>query len=158
MKAHKLGIYHSPIGHIVYEHDDHHLYGLSIEEDFHEEGLTFENDHFIEQELDGYFHGDIKHFDLDVVFEKGTPFQKMVWDELLHIPFGQTKSYQDIANAVGNPKAVRAVGQACKKNPVGIVVPCHRVIGKNNKLTGYSGKNYIHIKKKLLDMEKAFLN
>ena len=158
MKSHKLGCYHSPIGHIVYEHDDHHLYGLSIEEDFHDEGLTFENDQSIEHELEGYFHGEVKHFDLDVVFEHGTPFQKMVWKELLHIPFGQTKSYQDIANAVGNPKAVRAVGQACKKNPVGIVVPCHRVIGKNNKLTGYSGKHYIHIKKKLLDMEKAFLS
>ncbi|AUD64732.1 phosphoenolpyruvate carboxykinase [Tenericutes bacterium MZ-XQ] len=157
MKKHKMGCYLSPIGHILYEHENHHLYGLSIEEDFHEESFVFENDDMIEHELSDYFHGDLKNFDVDVVFEKGTDFQKRVWNQLLQIPFGQTKSYQDIANAVGNPKAVRAVGQACKKNPVGIVVPCHRVIGKNNKLTGYSGKHYIHLKKKLLDMEKAFL-
>jgi methylated-DNA-[protein]-cysteine S-methyltransferase len=70
---------------------------------------------------------------------KGTSFQKAVWDALLAIPYGETRSYQQIAEYVNSPKALRAVGQACHVNPIGIIVPCHRVIGKNGQLTGYAG-------------------
>lgn len=84
---------------------------------------------------------------------KGTPFQMQVWQALTTIPYGETWSYQDLANAIGNPKAVRAVGLANGKNPISVIVPCHRVIGKNGKLTGYAGG--VERKKKLLSLEQA---
>lgn len=154
----KIGCFESPIGYILYTHQDHALYNMRIEENELTTNVIYENDDDIDQKLDAYFKGGLQSFDIDVVFENGTLFQRSVWQALLNIPFGTTKSYQDIAKTIGRPKALRAVGQACKKNPIGIVIPCHRVIGKNNALTGYSGKDYIHLKKKLLDMEKAFLD
>jgi len=89
-------------------------------------------------ELMEYAEGKRKTFTRPLVLE-GTQFQKAVWEALLAIPFGETRSYQQIAEAVQSPKALRAVGQACHVNPIGIIVPCHRVIGKNGKLTGYAG-------------------
>lgn len=83
----------------------------------------------------------------------GTPFQVMVWNELLRIPYGQTRSYLEIAQAIGRPKAVRAVGAANGSNPVAIIVPCHRVIGSNGTLTGYGGG--LPTKEWLLSLEKA---
>lgn len=83
---------------------------------------------------------------------KGTTFQKKVWNELLKIPYGKTVSYKDIAIAVGNPKACRAVGMANNRNPVPIFIPCHRVIGKNGSLTGYAGG--LDCKEFLLKIEK----
>lgn len=83
---------------------------------------------------------------------KGTPFQKRVWAELLKIPYGKTVSYQDIAVAIGNPKACRAVGMANNKNPIPIFIPCHRVIGKNGKMVGYAGG--LDCKKSLLEIEQ----
>ena len=89
--------------------------------------------------LSAYFSGDLNCIDsLKVKFE-GTPFQNSVWQALRKIPCGETRSYQQLANEIGNPKAVRAVGMANGANPVGIVVPCHRVIGSNGTLTGYAG-------------------
>lgn len=131
---------------------------MRIDEEGEDICENYENDSIIDIKLEKYFKGSLKEFDIDVLFESGTDFQVSVWKELLKIPYGETRNYQEIAVSIGRPKALRAVGQACKKNPIGIVVPCHRVIGKDNKLTGYSGKNYIHLKKKLLDMEKAGLN
>ncbi|MCC7460285.1 MAG: methylated-DNA--[protein]-cysteine S-methyltransferase [Proteobacteria bacterium] len=81
----------------------------------------------------------------------GTDFQKKVWNALKRIPYGQTRCYQDIARSVGSPKAVRAVGMANNKNPLPLVIPCHRVIGKNGSLVGYAGG--IPLKKKLLKLE-----
>lgn len=89
-------------------------------------------------ELSEYLIGKRKNFTFKMA-PKGTPFQQKVWQQLLEIPYGKTTSYQEIAERVGSPKAVRAVGAANGKNPIGIVVPCHRVIGKNGKLTGYAG-------------------
>ncbi|EKA5635073.1 methylated-DNA--[protein]-cysteine S-methyltransferase [Vibrio navarrensis] len=89
-------------------------------------------------QLNEYFLGKRTQFDLPIA-AKGTAFQMQVWQALTTIPYGETWSYQELANAIGNPKAVRAVGLANGKNPVSIVVPCHRVIGKNGKLTGYAG-------------------
>lgn len=83
---------------------------------------------------------------------KGTTFQKKVWLELLKIPYGKTVSYQDIAVAIGNPKACRAVGMANNKNPIPIFIPCHRVIGKNGCLIGYAGG--LDLKKSLLEIEQ----
>ena len=90
------------------------------------------------QQLSDYFAGDLETFDLSLT-PKGTDFQQSVWQQLLKIPYGQSKSYQDIADALDNPKAVRAVGAANGRNPIGIIVPCHRVIGSNRTLTGYAG-------------------
>lgn len=94
-----------------------------------------------------------KPFDFPVRFERGTPFQLKVWRAMMTIPFGETRTYQDIAMQIGNPKALQAVGQACKRNPVGLVVPCHRVIGSNGTLTGYGGG--LPRKKWLLEHEGA---
>ncbi len=93
---------------------------------------------------------------IPVKFNHGTPFQRDVWEAMLKIPYGQTKSYQEIAMMINRPKALRAVGQACKRNPIGIIVPCHRVIGKDGSMTGYSGKEYVGLKRKLLDHEMGF--
>ncbi|MCX8056892.1 MAG: methylated-DNA--[protein]-cysteine S-methyltransferase [Ignavibacteria bacterium] len=89
------------------------------------------------KQLDEYFKGQRKTFNLNLNLI-GTEFQKRVWQELLKIPFGKTLSYRDVANRIKNPKAVRAVGQAIGKNPISIVVPCHRVIGSDGSLTGYA--------------------
>ncbi len=89
-------------------------------------------------QLREYFSGKRTVFELPLDL-KGTVFQKQVWEALCRIPFGETRSYQDIACEIGRPKAVRAVGMACHVNPVVIAVPCHRVIGKNGSLTGFGG-------------------
>jgi methylated-DNA-[protein]-cysteine S-methyltransferase len=89
-------------------------------------------------QLDEYFKGKRKEFSLTLLPE-GTTFQKSVWKELEKIPYGNTKSYKDIAVSIGNEKAVRAIGSTNGRNPISIVVPCHRVIGANGKLTGYAG-------------------
>lgn len=91
-----------------------------------------------EQQLNEYFAGKRTRFDLDLDFT-GTEFQKEVWAALLEIPFGETRSYSDIACRIGRPKAVRAVGAANGRNPISIVAPCHRVIGASGKLTGFAG-------------------
>lgn len=90
------------------------------------------------RQLTRYFDGSLQSFSLPLS-PAGTAFQQAVWQALQQIPFGETRSYQQIANAIGNPKAVRAVGTANSRNPVAIVIPCHRVIGANGNLTGYAG-------------------
>jgi len=91
-----------------------------------------------ERQLAGYFAGERRSFDLPLDF-RGTDFQKQVWQALLAIPFGETRSYAQIARAIGRPAAVRAVGAANGRNPLSIVAPCHRVIGANGALTGFAG-------------------
>nr|WP_304212834.1 methylated-DNA--[protein]-cysteine S-methyltransferase [Fredinandcohnia onubensis] len=105
----------------------------------------------IKNQLEEYFRGERKKFSFPIKF-RGTVFQEQVWNELLNIPYGETRCYADIANAIDNPKAVRAVGQANRKNPIPIVVPCHRVIGKDRSLTGYTGTR-TDLKEKLLELE-----
>jgi len=105
-----------------------------------------------EQQLGEYFAGARKSFDLPLDFA-GTPFQKKVWSELLNIPFGQTRTYGQIANSIGKPRAFRAVGAANGKNPISIVAPCHRVIGKDGSLTGFAGG--LEAKECLLEIEAA---
>lgn len=85
-----------------------------------------------------YLNGNRKNFTVPFKLN-GTDFQKKVYEETLKIPYGSTKTYGEIANSIGNPKSMRAVGMALGKNPIWIIMPCHRVIGKNNKLTGYAG-------------------
>ncbi len=112
-----------------------------------------ENDLFISpysSQLIEYLDGKRKQFTLPFDIS-GTPFQLQVWNELCKIPFGKTATYSEVATNIGNPKAVRAVGGAIGSNPLSIVIPCHRVIGKNGSLTGYSGG--LDVKKRLLDLE-----
>ena len=90
------------------------------------------------EQLHAYFEGTLTAFDLPLDL-RGTPFQRRVWQALLAIPFGATRSYADIARALGDPNAVRAVGTANGRNPIAIIVPCHRVIGSDGSLTGYGG-------------------
>lgn len=102
-------------------------------------------------QLEEYFDGNRKEFDIPIE-PHGTEFQKAVWEELCLIPFGETRSYQDIAVKIGKEKAVRAIGQANKANRLPIIIPCHRVIGKNKSLTGYAGTR-TEIKEVLLALE-----
>ncbi|MEN9472361.1 MAG: hypothetical protein RLZZ495_450 [Pseudomonadota bacterium] len=103
------------------------------------------------QQLEEYFAKERTVFDIPLGLEDGTLFQRSVWQQLLPIPFGRTCSYGDIARAIDNPRAVRAVGGAVGKNPLSIIVPCHRVIGSDGSLTGFSGG--MHRKIALLEWE-----
>ena len=106
-------------------------------------------------QLEAYFKGELTKFDLKLNVQ-GTDFQKMVWKELVKIPYGETISYGQLAERIGNPKASRAVGMANGKNPISIIIPCHRVIGKDGSLTGFGGG--LEVKKTLLDLEKRIKN
>ena len=106
------------------------------------------------RQLLAYFAGEQEAFDLPLV-PQGTPFQHAVWKRLCEIPYGETISYGELARRVGNPNASRAVGLANGSNPIPIVIPCHRVIGSNGKLTGYGGG--LPIKEKLLALERRQL-
>jgi methylated-DNA-[protein]-cysteine S-methyltransferase len=105
-----------------------------------------------ERQLHDYFAGKLKKFSLPLDFA-GTEFQKQVWRSLLTIPFGQTRTYGQMAAQIGRPKAVRAVGAANGKNPISIIAPCHRVIGSDGKLTGFAGG--LEAKATLLGLERA---
>lgn len=102
------------------------------------------------KQLEEYFEKTRIEFDLTLKLQ-GTDFQKQVWEELLNIPYGKTCSYKEIAIRIGKPKAVRAVANAIGKNPIWIIIPCHRVIGSDGSLTGYAGG--LEVKKELLSLE-----
>ncbi|AIX74412.1 MAG: methylated-DNA--[protein]-cysteine S-methyltransferase [Mixta calida] len=107
-----------------------------------------------ERQLRAYFAGELKQFTVPLDFV-GTEFQKKVWQALVAIPYGETRSYSEIARAIGHPAAVRAVGAANGRNPISIIAPCHRVIGANGKLTGFAGG--LDAKAFLLAIEKPDL-
>jgi len=108
----------------------------------------------VARQLHAYFEGQLRRFDLPLDLA-GTEFQRRVWLELTRIPYGETRSYQQMACAIGSPKAVRAVGAANGANPAAIVVPCHRVIGASGKLVGYGGG--LPLKRRLLALERGGL-
>lgn len=107
---------------------------------------------FAMEQLREYFAGTRKDFTFPIAL-KGAPFQKAVWQALREIPYGQTRTYGQIAAAAGNPGAARAVGMANNRNPLWIVVPCHRVVGANQSLTGYAGG--LEMKQQLLQLEQT---
>lgn len=107
------------------------------------------------KQLNQYIEGNRKVFDLPYEMT-GTEFERSVWNALLEIPFGETRSYGQVAASLGNPAACRAVGRANSRNPIGIFVPCHRVIGANGTLTGYAGG--LEMKKNLLEIEHIILD
>lgn len=133
---------------IEVELDEIGIVGMSFTNN---QNVKFDESNIIQKQLTEYERGARKVFDLPLHLE-GTEFQKQVWNALLEIPYGETRTYQEIAIRIGKPKAVRAVGGACNRNPIGIIVPCHRVLGKNGSLTGYAGG--LSYKELLLNHEK----
>lgn len=105
----------------------------------------------VKSQLYQYLTGERREFDLPLRYG-GTEFQHLVWEGLRAIPYGETRGYGELARLIGRPRAVRAVGQACHRNPISILIPCHRVIGSSGELTGFGGG--IEIKKRLLDLER----
>ena len=103
------------------------------------------------KQIKAYLDGDLREFNLPLAFE-GTDFMKKVWLSLMNIPYGETRTYMEIAEMVGNRRAARAVGMANNRNPLPIIIPCHRVIGKNGKMVGYRGG--LSIKQQLLELER----
>jgi methylated-DNA-[protein]-cysteine S-methyltransferase len=144
----------SPIGPIFVEGDERGLTRLYTDgHRFHAEAGpddgTFAD---VAAQLDEYFAGDRKQFDLKLA-PRGTEFEQRVWDALVEIPYGETVSYGEIAARIGAPGAARAVGLANGRNPIAIIVPCHRVIGANGKLVGFGGG--LPMKRALLDLEQG---
>ena len=152
MQKNKINIfyYKSPIGILEIELENDSIQRLRVVESCLK--ISERTGYFVEivKQLDEYFAGKRTKFELNIS-PKGTEFQKKVWAELLKIPYGKTKSYQEIAEAIGKPNAQRAVGSACNKNPILLIIPCHRVVSKTGKLTGFA----CGLKKKevLLDLE-----
>ncbi len=147
----------SPVGLLTLAGVDGRLEHLRMEEQTYEPnraGWQIDDSAFpdVVEQLTAYFAGTLTEFDLDLHF-RGTPFQRRVWEALLTIPYGETRTYGEIALQVGSPTAFRAVGLANGHNPIGIIVPCHRVIGANGSLTGYGGG--LNRKRALLDMERS---
>ena len=106
----------------------------------------------LRSELAGYFEGNVQAFTVPLVFP-GTAFQRRVWERLLAVPYGETRSYQELADEIGDPRAVRAVGRANASNPMPLVLPCHRVLGSDGALRGYGAPGGIATKAWLLDLE-----
>ncbi|MEU3244086.1 MULTISPECIES: methylated-DNA--[protein]-cysteine S-methyltransferase [unclassified Streptomyces] len=148
----------SPYGPLTLVADDDLLCGLYMvgqrhrppQEDFGARDDTLLPE--VKRQLTAYFAGDLKEFDLPMRLA-GTPFQRSVWEQLVRIPYGEIRSYGELADALGNPKASRAVGLANGRNPVGVIVPCHRVVGADGSLTGYGGG--LDRKRRLLDFERG---
>lgn len=140
----------SPLGFLVLKSDGQAVTEISFtERDLHEINSCEVLEYCKEQLMD-YFSGNLMAFDLPLSPE-GTGFQQKVWTELLKIPYGETITYMELAVRLGDGKAIRAVGAANGRNPIAIIIPCHRVIGSGNKLTGYAGG--IWRKKFLLELE-----
>ena len=146
--------YDTEIGRIKISEKDEKIIGL-VFSDYKKEDEIEKETELIKKaytQLEEYLSGKRTEFDIEIEMI-GTEFQKKVWKELLNIPYGETRSYKDIAIAIGNGKACRAVGNANNKNPIAIIVPCHRVVGSNGSMTGYAGG--LDIKEKLLKIEKC---
>ncbi|WP_323184708.1 methylated-DNA--[protein]-cysteine S-methyltransferase [Streptomyces sp. NBC_00199] len=156
MKQHT--IIDSPYGPLTLVADDGVLCGLYMTDQRHrppEEDFGSRDDTRFgaaEEQLTAYFAGELTEFTLELRLH-GTPFQRSVWAALRAIPYGETRSYGELAEALGSPGASRAVGLANGRNPVGIIVPCHRVIGAGGGLTGYGGG--LHRKRRLLEFESG---
>jgi len=148
----KSAYYDSPFGilQVGYEEDTLVLLKLCAEVHAKNEPSAFTDE--VHRQVCEYFDGKRKTFHIPYAFH-GTGFQEKVWSALKSIPYGSTMSYGELAKAIGSPKSARAVGGACNRNPIWLIVPCHRVVGADGSLTGYGGG--IKMKEKLLRMEKS---
>lgn len=145
-------IYLSPVGDIQLDWEDGAVTALKNADADVRASMPNELTELVFRQLDEYFAGTRKTFDFPYRLH-GTPFQETVWAALREIPYGETRSYKDIAEAIGRPKAFRAVGMANHANPTFIAIPCHRVIGASGALVGYGGG--LEMKRALLELEKA---
>lgn len=145
-------IYHSPVGDIRLEYEDGAVTALKNAGADVKADAPNELTELVFRQLDEYFVGTRRTFDFPYRLH-GTPFQQKVWAALRDIPYGETRSYKDIAEAIGRPKAFRAVGMANHANPIFIAIPCHRVIGASGSLVDYGGG--LEMKKALLELEEA---
>ncbi|EAD9709168.1 methylated-DNA--[protein]-cysteine S-methyltransferase [Listeria monocytogenes] len=148
----------SPVGDLFITIDENWIRNISYDEPKNWElleGTIIEKELFqaLTTQLDDYFEGKREHFDLPVLL-KGTDFQQKVWQALSEIPYGVVVSYKDIAISAGSPKAVQAVGQANRANPIPIIIPCHRCVKSNGELGGYNGAD-VDKKQYLLALEKG---
>ena len=148
-------LYHSTVGFLTVVSDNHYIRKISFGKQELAEDHVETPEHWLllkaEQQLMEYFEGVRTVFDLPYQVN-GTDFQKSVWDALAKIPYGTVKTYGTIAKEIGSVKASRAVGGACNKNPIAIVIPCHRVVGSNGNLTGFAGG--LTVKETLLQLEQ----
>lgn len=151
----KYGLYlETSIGRLYMEQEDEFLVGLGRAKAL--EGVKLQETPFLRnvaEEIKEFLNGCRKGFDIPI-YRKGTEFQRRVWQELLEIPYGETRSYGELAAKIGCPAGARAVGQACNRNPIMIIVPCHRVIGKDGRMIGFGGG--LDVKERLLDLEKHY--
>lgn len=147
-------VYHSPVGDIRLDWEDGAVTALKNADADTKSDAPNELTRRVFAQLDEYFAGTRMTFDF-AWQAHGTPFQQKVWAALCEIPYGETRSYKDIAEAIGCPKAFRAVGMANHANPIFIVIPCHRVIGSNGSLVGYGGG--LEMKKALLELERSHM-
>ena len=145
-------IYHAPVGDIRLDWEDGAVTALKRADADTLAGEPNELTERVFRQLDEYFAGTRREFDFPYRL-CGTPFQEKVWAALRDIPYGETRSYKDIAEAIGHPKAFRAVGMANHANPIFIAIPCHRVIGASGSLVGYGGG--LEMKKALLELERS---
>ncbi len=145
-------VYKTKVGYVKIGYESDYVTHLLFVKDAEDFGVKNEFTDYVFDELCAYL--DKKRVQFTFKYRvKGTDFQKKVWDALCNIPYGETRTYKDIAQEIGNTKACRAVGGANNKNPIMIVVPCHRVIGSSNKLVGYAGG--LDVKQFLLDLESG---
>jgi methylated-DNA-[protein]-cysteine S-methyltransferase len=160
MQAPYYSWFDSPIGQLLLVGDEaslrclymvDHKHQLPVADRSERNDMAFRD---VRQQLEAYFAGKLQRFEVALAGE-GSAFQKRVWQALLEIPFGETESYGQLARRIGNDKASRAVGLANGRNPISIIVPCHRVIGANGSLTGYGGG--VERKKWLLEHEKRWV-
>lgn len=149
-----IAIYPSPVGDIQIEYVSGAVTALKIADPSAKADAPNELTKMVFRQLDEYFAGTRSTFDFPYRLQ-GTPFQERVWAALCEIPYGETRSYKDIAQAIGHPKAYRAVGMANHANPICIVIPCHRVIGAGGALVGYGGG--LDMKRALLALEQAHM-
>jgi O-6-methylguanine DNA methyltransferase len=147
------GVYPCPLGTLVIGHTDAKIVSVKLVSETNLPHCPSPLSDLAAGQIMEYFQGKRKDFDLPI-YAPGTPFQMAVWHEISRIPYGQTRSYGQIAAILGNPRASRAVGQAANRNPLWIIVPCHRVVGKNQALTGYAGG--LEIKQALLELEQRY--
>jgi methylated-DNA-[protein]-cysteine S-methyltransferase len=145
-------VYESPVGPLRLESQDGALVALHLNAKPGPENLEDPVLAAATEQLRAYFAGERSTFDLPLDM-RGNPFERRVWDELKQIPYGETASYGEIARRIGAPGAARAVGLANGRNPIAIIVPCHRVIGANGKLVGFGGG--LPMKRALLDLEQG---
>ncbi len=152
--THTFAVYLSPLGFIRIEHLSSRLVGLRILDSAPDDlGHADRYTDMVYGEVDEYIRGKRSEFDIELDLSQCTPFQRLIYGELQRIPYGETRSYKQIAVVTDRPNASRAVGRANHCNPIQIIIPCHRVIGTNGALTGYAAG--LNLKERLLSLERS---